>query len=198
MEDSGVRQPHVRPRPARLKMSETEHRTPWNSAQKIELSKADETLHRQPSPSNEPEGSPTSGYERRRQLFAFVIIAAFALVLMVGLILLSNSDGGNSSVSTNSTTSTNSSAGVNREKQLYYDMAVAEDRGDMEALKRAGGCASDSWNMDVAMYSTLSKQLMARYGNQVLAKYGVSRAQWSEIMLKGATERWETPDPPTC
>ena len=77
-------------------------------------------------------------------------------------------------------------------------MAVVEDRGDLEALKRSGGCAQDSSNMDVAMYTSLSKQLMERYGNEVLAKYGVSREQWSEIMLKGAAERWATPDPPTC
>ena len=170
-------------------MSETELRTSRESAQKLELLEVGETLNRQPLSPN--EGGITNGYERKRRFFAFAVIAAFALVVIVGLIL-QNSDGQSGSVGTNS------SAGVNREKQLYYDMAVAEDRGDMEALKRAGGCASDSWNMDVAMYTSLSKQLMDSYGDQVLAKYGVSREQWSEIMLKGATERWSTPDPPTC
>ena len=159
------------------------------SAQKLKLSEVDETLHRQPLPSN--EGSPIAGFERRRRLFAFAGIVAIALVFIVGLIL-SNGDGENSSAGGTQ------GRGSSWEKQLFYDMAVVEDRGDLEALKRSGGCAQDSSNMDVAMYTSLSKQLMERYGNEVLAKYGVSREQWSEIMLKGAAERWATPDPPTC
>ena len=162
------------PHPILLKVSKPEHRTPLNSAYKVVA-----------------------------LFFVFLVIPLFAC-----------SAGQNDSASTDSSQGsrqpvwgtaeqrqsarTNSSAGVNREKQLYYDMAVAEDRGDIEALRRSGGCAQDTSNMDVAMYTSLSKQLMVSYGDQVLAKYGVSRAQWSEVMLKGATERWETPNPPTC
>ena len=189
LEDGGVRQHHVRSHPTPLKVPGTEHGTPWNTAEKLELSKVDEPLQRRPLPSS--EGIAIAGYERRRKLFAIAGFGAFVLVLIVGLIL-TNGDGENSNAGGTH------ERGSSWEKRLYYDMAVAEGRGDFEALNRAGGCARDSWNIDVAMYSTLSKQLMARYGDQVLAKHGVSRAQWSEIMLKGATERWETPDPPTC
>ena len=189
LEDGWVPQHHVRSHPTPLKVPGTERRTPWNSAPKVELSKEAETLHRQPLPSN--EGNTAAGYERRRRLLTFAGIVALVLAFVVGLIL-TNGDGENGST-----------GGIQEresswEQQLYYDMAVAEDRGDLEALKRSGGCAQDTSIMEVATYTSLSKQLMARYGDQVLAKHGVSRDQWSEIMLKGATERWETPDPPTC
>ena len=189
LEDGGVRQHHVRSHPTPLKVPGTERRTPWNRASKVELSKGAETLQSQPLPSN--EGSTAAGYERRRRLLIFAGIVAFALAFIVGLILAS----GNGE---NGSTRGTQERGSSWEKQLYYDMAVAEDRGDLEALKRSGGCAQDTSNMDVATYTSLSKQLMERYGDQVLAKHGVSRDQWSEIMFKGATERWETPDPPTC
>lgn len=189
LEDGEVLRHHVRSHPAPLRVSGTEHRTPWNSAPKVELSKEAETLRAQSLPSN--EGSTAAGYERRRRLLTFAGIVALAFAFIVGLIL-TNGDRENGS------TGGTQEHGSSWEKQLYYDMAVAEDRGDLEALKRSGGCAQDTSNMDVATYTSLSNQLMAHYGDQMLAKHGVSRDQWSEIMLKGATERWETPDPPTC
>ena len=192
LEDGGVRQHHVRSHPTPLKVSETEHRVPWNSAPKVELSKVDETLHGRSLLSSYRRT--IAGWSRRRRLLAFAgtvltsLVALTLVFLVVSLVILqlTYSEGHDRGVSNS------------WEKQLYYDMAVAEDRGDFEALNRAGGCSRDSWDMDVAMYSTLSKQLMARYGDQVLAKYGVSRDQWSGIMWTGANERWPTPDPPTC
>lgn len=166
LEDGEVRQHHVRSHPAPLKVPGTERRTPWNSAPKVELSKVDETLRPQSIPSN--EGSTAAGYERRRRLLTFAGIVALVLAFVVGLIL-TNGDGENGS------TGGTQEHGSRWEKQLYYDMAVAEDRGDLDALNRSGGCAQDTSNMDVATYTSLSKQLMARYGDQVLAKHGVSR-----------------------
>ena len=186
VEDVGVRQPHVQSRPVPLKVSETEHRTPRTNAQKLKLSEVDETLHRGPLLSN--DRSIVAGWVWRRRLIAALVLVV--VLVLPFLTLCFGQNGGATDAETDSSSID--------EKQLYYYMAVAEDRGDLEALKRAGGCAQYTSNMDVAMYSSLSKQLMARYGDEVLAKYGVSQEQWSEIMLKGATERWATPDPPTC
>ena len=34
------------------------------------------------------------------------------------------------------------------EKQLYYDVAAAEDRGDLEAQERANGCVRDGLDLE--------------------------------------------------
>lgn len=185
LEVGEVRQPHIKSRPIRLKVPETEHPTSQDNAPKLKLSK--------------------------RIFVGVLFISVTVAVLVIQGIVGENGSGGETrgmnttkatpvwgQVGENSNAGGTQERGSSWEKQLYYDMAVAEDRGDLEALKRSGGCAQDTSNMDVATYTSLSKQLMARYGDQVLAKHGVSRDQWSEIMWKGATERWETPDPPTC
>lgn len=84
------------------------------------------------------------------------------------------------------------------EKQLYYDVAAAEDRGDLDAQERANGCVRDGLDLDVEKYASLLRPLQVRYRSEVLAEYGVSQEQWNKIMVKGAKERWDTPKPPKC
>ena len=181
-----VRQRHVESHAIPLKVSETEHLTPCNNAPPLELSKVGNTLYQPPLLSNARSIIAGWGWRRRLLAVAGTLFGTSVVALVLVLPFLTYS------------VEQNGSASNNWENQLYFDMAVAEDRGDLEALKRSGGCAQDTSNMDVATYPSLSKQLMARYGDEVLAKHGVSREQWSEIMLKGAIERWAMPDPPTC
>ena len=84
------------------------------------------------------------------------------------------------------------------EKQLYYDVAAAEDRGDLEARKQANGCVRGGLDVDVEKYASLAMRLQERYRNEVLTEYGVTQEQWREIGWKGAKERWDTPPVPTC
>ena len=90
------------------------------------------------------------------------------------------------------------SCGGISEKQLYYEVAAAEGRGDLEARERANGCVRGGLDVDVAKYASLSRPLQERYRSEVLAEYGVSQEQWEKIMVKGTKERWDIPKPPKC
>ncbi len=84
------------------------------------------------------------------------------------------------------------------EKQLYYDVAAAEDRAELEARKQANGCLRGGLDLDVEKYTVLLRPLQERYRDAVLEEYGVSQEQWREILLEGSEERWNVPKPLTC
>ena len=84
------------------------------------------------------------------------------------------------------------------EKQLYFEVAAAEDRGELEARKEANGCIRGGLDLDVDKYASIVGPLLERYRNEVLAQYGVSQEQWTEIVIKGSRERWEVPEPLKC
>ena len=84
------------------------------------------------------------------------------------------------------------------ERQLFFDITSAEDRGNHEAFFLAGGCAADNWNMDIDLYAEMSLELMSKYRGEVLRRYGVSESNWTEILVKGVTQGWPTPPPKLC
>ena len=90
------------------------------------------------------------------------------------------------------------SGGNVSEKQIFYDVVVAEDRAELEARKQANGCVRGGADLDVEKWSSLVRTLEERYRNEVLAEYGVSEERWSKIAVKGLEEGWDFPEPVTC
>ena len=113
---------------------------------------------------------------RRQRKLALTIIGGFALALIIA-----GCGGGGLS-----------------EKELYYEVAAAEDTADLEARKQANGCTRGGLDLDVEKYASLARPLMEHYRNEVLAEYGVSQEEWRKIALKGAKQHWDTPEVPTC
>ena len=78
-----------------------------------------------------------------------------------------------------------------RKRQIFYDLVVAEDKADREALQRHPVLNPLNPSMD---YARLYNKLEKEYKEDVARKYGLSQEQVDEIIVEGVMNEWPMPD----
>ncbi len=82
-----------------------------------------------------------------------------------------------------------------KRRDVYFDLAEAQDRAMNEAIARypTDPSVSPNWRSNVRKQIALEESLKGRYEGQVGRKYGLSTDQLIKIAVEGATKAWPTP-----